>query len=143
MLNHDWERRGYPVNGKKVNNLRFAVEIVLISSSTAEMEKTVNELNAISRRIGLAMSVSKTQLMVNKWCDTGTARLHGKTLQRVEVSGKRAEHDESYIPPELYRKRRAAWAAFDSIREVTDRTAIPTSRHRHSALQYCQRLLCD
>ncbi|XGW11225.1 hypothetical protein V3C99_012599 [Haemonchus contortus] len=49
-LNHHWEEKGYPVNGKKVNNLRCAVEIVLVSSSTAEMKKTVNELNAISRQ---------------------------------------------------------------------------------------------
>ncbi|XGW09544.1 hypothetical protein V3C99_011656, partial [Haemonchus contortus] len=27
---------------------------------------------------------SKTQSMVDKWCDTGTLKLEGKTLQRVE-----------------------------------------------------------
>ncbi|VDO25080.1 unnamed protein product [Haemonchus placei] len=66
MLNLNWEERGYPVNGKKVNNLRFTDVIVLISSSRAEMEKVVNEFNAVSRRIGVEMNMSKTQLMVNR-----------------------------------------------------------------------------
>uniref|UniRef100_A0A7I4YM96 Reverse transcriptase domain-containing protein n=1 Tax=Haemonchus contortus TaxID=6289 RepID=A0A7I4YM96_HAECO len=127
MLNLDWEERGYPVNGKKVNNLRFADDIVLISSSTAEMEKMVNELNAVSRRIGLEMNMSKTQLMVNKWCDTGTVRLEGKALQRVEsyVYLGRELNMTNNIAPELNRRRRAAWAAFGSVREVTDQVSDP------------------
>uniref|UniRef100_A0A7I4Z4E1 Reverse transcriptase domain-containing protein n=1 Tax=Haemonchus contortus TaxID=6289 RepID=A0A7I4Z4E1_HAECO len=57
MVNLDWEERGYPFNGKKINNLRFADDIVLISSSAAEMEKMLNELNAVSRRMGLEINV--------------------------------------------------------------------------------------
>ncbi|XGW22067.1 hypothetical protein V3C99_004770 [Haemonchus contortus] len=127
MLNLDWEERGYSVNGKNVNNLRFADDIVLISSSTAEMEKMVNELNAVSRRIGLEMNMSKTQLMVNQWCDTGTVSLDGKALQRVEsyVYLGRELNMMNNITPELNRRRRAAWAAFGSIREVTDQVSDP------------------
>ncbi|XGW21982.1 hypothetical protein V3C99_004721, partial [Haemonchus contortus] len=127
MLNLDWEERGYSVNGKNVNNLRFADDIALISSSTAEMEKMVNELNAVSRRIGLEMNMSKTQLMVNQWCDTGTVRLDGKALQRVEsyVYLGRELNMMNNITPELNRRRRAAWAAFGSIREVTDQVSDP------------------
>nr|CDJ89054.1 RNA-directed DNA polymerase (reverse transcriptase) domain containing protein [Haemonchus contortus] len=127
MMNLEWEERGYPVNGKKVNNLRFTYDIVLISSSTAEMEEMVNELNAVSRRIGLEMNMSKTQLMVNKWCDTGTVRLEGKALQRVEsyVHLGRELNMTNNIAPELNRRRRPAWAAFGSIREVTDQASDP------------------
>ncbi|XGW34167.1 hypothetical protein V3C99_018187 [Haemonchus contortus] len=66
MLNLDCEERGYSVNGKNVNNLRSADDIVLISSNTAEMGKMVNELNAVSQRIGSEISMSKTPLIVNK-----------------------------------------------------------------------------
>uniref|UniRef100_A0A7I4Y986 Reverse transcriptase domain-containing protein n=1 Tax=Haemonchus contortus TaxID=6289 RepID=A0A7I4Y986_HAECO len=123
----DWEERGYSVNGKNVNNLRFANDIVLISSSTAEMEKMVNELNAVSRRIGLEMNMFKTQLMVNQWCDTGTVKLDGEALQRVEsyVFVERELNMMNNITPEPNRRRRAAWAAFGSIREVTNQVSDP------------------
>uniref|UniRef100_A0A7I4Y7G6 Reverse transcriptase domain-containing protein n=1 Tax=Haemonchus contortus TaxID=6289 RepID=A0A7I4Y7G6_HAECO len=127
MLNLDWDERGYSVNGRNVNNLRFADDIVLISSSTPEMEKMVSELNAVSRRIGLEMNMSKTQLMVNQWCDTGTVRLDGKAQQRVEsyVYLGRELNMMNNITLELNRRRRAAWAAFGSIREVTDQVSDP------------------
>nr|CDJ86538.1 RNA-directed DNA polymerase (reverse transcriptase) domain containing protein [Haemonchus contortus] len=123
MLNLDWEER----MAKKVNNFCFADDIVLISNSTAEMEKMVNELTTVSRRIDLEMNMFKTQLMINKWCDTGTVGLEGKALQRVEsyVYLGRELNMVNNIAPELNRRRRAAWAAFGSIREVTDQVSDP------------------
>ncbi|EYB88148.1 hypothetical protein Y032_0252g244 [Ancylostoma ceylanicum] len=40
----DWKDEGYSINGKKISNLRFADDIVLIAHSMAEMEAMVNEL---------------------------------------------------------------------------------------------------
>uniref|UniRef100_A0A7I4YLW0 Reverse transcriptase domain-containing protein n=1 Tax=Haemonchus contortus TaxID=6289 RepID=A0A7I4YLW0_HAECO len=87
----------------------------------------VNELNAVSRRIGLEMNMSKTQLMVSKWCYTGTVGLEGKALQRVEfyVYLGRELNMMNNIAPELNRRRLAAWAAFGSIRVATDQVSDP------------------
>ncbi|XGW34893.1 hypothetical protein V3C99_018721 [Haemonchus contortus] len=91
------------------------------------MEKMVNELNAVSRRIGLDMNMSKTQLMVSTWCDPRTVRLEGEALQRVEsyVNLGKELNMTNNITPELDRRRRATWAAFGSIREVTDQVQRP------------------
>ncbi|WKY01332.1 hypothetical protein Q1695_015382 [Nippostrongylus brasiliensis] len=65
MKNLDWDAKGYPVDGKRISNLRFADDIVLISNSTAEAEEMLSELNMAGRKIGLDMNMSKTQFMVN------------------------------------------------------------------------------
>ncbi|WKY03659.1 hypothetical protein Q1695_004984 [Nippostrongylus brasiliensis] len=68
------------------------------------------------------MNMSKTQFMVNQWCDTGLGKLNGVALQRVDsyVYLGRELNMENNLAPEIARRRRAAWAAFSSIREVTD-----------------------
>ncbi|WKY17319.1 hypothetical protein Q1695_001710 [Nippostrongylus brasiliensis] len=42
MKNLDWNSQGYPVDGKRISNLRFANSIVLISISTAEAEEMLS-----------------------------------------------------------------------------------------------------
>ncbi|KIH61284.1 hypothetical protein ANCDUO_08448 [Ancylostoma duodenale] len=96
----DWEDKGYLIDGKKISNLRFADDIVLVANNTAEMETMINEFNVAGLKIGLEMNMSKTQLMVNQWCDAGEVTLAGSTLQRVDsflrLSWTRAEHDEQH-----------------------------------------------
>ncbi|WKX88632.1 hypothetical protein Q1695_008343 [Nippostrongylus brasiliensis] len=122
MKNLDWDAKGYPVDGKWISNLRLADDIVLISNSTAEAEEMLGELNMAGRKIGLDMNMSKTQFMVNQWCDTGIVKLNGVALQRADsyVYLGRELNMENDLAPEIARRRRAAWAAFSSIREVTD-----------------------
>ncbi|WKX91158.1 hypothetical protein Q1695_009751 [Nippostrongylus brasiliensis] len=122
MKNLDWDAKGYPVDGKRITNLRFADDIVLISNSTAEAEEMLSELDMVGRKIGLDMNMSKTQFMVNQWCDTGLVKLNGVALQRVDsyVYLGRELNMENDLAPEIARRRRAAWTAFSSIREVTD-----------------------
>ena len=84
MSELDWEDKGYSIDGKKVSNLRFADDIVLVANSTAEMETMVNELNVAGLKIGLEMNMSKTQPMVNQWCDAVEVNLAGKALQQVD-----------------------------------------------------------
>ncbi|VDP57084.1 unnamed protein product [Heligmosomoides polygyrus] len=67
----NWDDKGYLVDGKRISNLRLADDIVLISTSTAEVDEILNELDVAGMNIGLDMNMSKTQFMVNQWCDTG------------------------------------------------------------------------
>ncbi|VDO71479.1 unnamed protein product [Heligmosomoides polygyrus] len=82
----------------------------------------LNELNVAGMKTGLDMNMSKTQFMVNQWCGTGLVRLNGVALQQVDFYvylGRELNMDND-LAPEIARRRRAAWAAFSSIREVTD-----------------------
>ncbi|WKY12107.1 hypothetical protein Q1695_003576 [Nippostrongylus brasiliensis] len=119
--NLDWDAKGYPLDGKRISDRRFADDIMLISIS-AEAEEMLSELSMAGRKIGLDMNMSKTQLMVNQWCDTGLVKLNGVALQRVDsyVYLGRELNMENDLAPEIACRRRAARAAFSSIREVTD-----------------------
>ncbi|WKX96006.1 hypothetical protein Q1695_012455 [Nippostrongylus brasiliensis] len=68
------------------------------------------------------MNMSKTQFMVNQWCDMGLVKLNGVALQRVDsyVYLGRELNMENDLTPEIARRRRAAWAVFSLIRELSD-----------------------
>ncbi|VDP40067.1 unnamed protein product [Heligmosomoides polygyrus] len=122
MKDLNWNDKGYLMDGKRISSLRSADDIVLISTSTAEIKEVVNELNVAGMQIGLDMNMSKIQLMVNQWCDTGLVRLNGVALEQVDsyvYLGRELIMDND-LSPEIARRTRAAWAAFSSIREVTD-----------------------
>ncbi|VDO62126.1 unnamed protein product [Heligmosomoides polygyrus] len=59
MKDLNWDDKGCLVNGKRISNLRFADNIVLISTSMAEVEEMLNELNVAGMKIGLDMNMSK------------------------------------------------------------------------------------
>ncbi|KIH46254.1 hypothetical protein ANCDUO_23695 [Ancylostoma duodenale] len=80
------------------------------------METMINELNVAGLKIGLEMNMSKTQLMVNQWCDAGEVNLAGSTLQRVDsyVYFGQELNMMNNVAFEISRGRRAAWTDFDS-----------------------------
>lgn len=57
----DWEKKGIEVNGSYLNNLRFADDIVLISTKKEELTEMANELEKESRDGGLVMKMKKTK----------------------------------------------------------------------------------
>ncbi|KAK6032387.1 hypothetical protein OSTOST_01432 [Ostertagia ostertagi] len=63
----DWEDKGYLINGKRINNLRFADDIFLVSTNTAERDDQRTQGEGL--KIGLEMNMSKTQMMVNQRSD--------------------------------------------------------------------------
>ena len=64
----DWENAGIVVNGERLNHLRFADDIVFISSSGTEMEQMLNQLSNRSHDLGLRMNMKKTKVMFNEYC---------------------------------------------------------------------------
>ncbi|VDP02685.1 unnamed protein product [Heligmosomoides polygyrus] len=65
MKDLNWDDKGYLVDGKRISTLRFADDIIIIFTSTAEVEEMLNELNVAGMKIELDMNMSKTQFMVN------------------------------------------------------------------------------
>ncbi|CAD6189601.1 unnamed protein product [Caenorhabditis auriculariae] len=116
---HDWEDgtdvRGINFDGKVLTNIRFADDIVLFSSSTTELSSMLNDLDEVGKKIGLKMNVKKTQWMKKRFCDQGKVTLESATFKR------------SHPTPTLAAKR-AGWAAFNSIKEVTSQLKNPKLR---------------
>lgn len=60
-----WTKYGLDIWGQKLNNLRFADDVVLLSHSPDEIQLMVNELSKICSQYGLHLNLSKTKIMTN------------------------------------------------------------------------------
>ena len=56
---------GININGRFLNHLRFADDIVLIAPNLEQLEMMLLQLNAESQKVGLKMNLSKTKIMTN------------------------------------------------------------------------------
>jgi hypothetical protein len=115
-----WDGRGVNINGEKLNNLRFADDIVLMSNDVAEMQEMLNELNQQSMELGLSMNMKKTKVMFNEY----TAQ------HEVKVNNHAVEHVQEYTylgqlvsmstdkTDEIKRRIAAAWRTFGKYRDI-------------------------
>jgi len=58
-----WENKGVNVDGTYFQHLRFADDIVLISSDIQELKNMLESLNKAANAVGLKMNLSKTKIM--------------------------------------------------------------------------------
>ena len=61
----EWEAKGVNINGKQLNNLRFADDIVLLAESMDDLKTVLQELNSVAKNCGLQMKAAKTKIMSN------------------------------------------------------------------------------
>ena len=126
----DWDEKGIRIDGKFLSNLRFADDIVLFSRNTTEAETMLNELNEAGKKIGLRINRKKTQFMKNPWCEGDEVKLGGSLITETTsyVYLGRSMNMENSMKEELCRRRRAAWAVFEPLKEATDHLLDPVIR---------------
>ena len=56
---------GINIDGERLQNLRFADDVVLVTKTTKEMEEHLNKLNTESKKCGLKIHKGKTKFMTN------------------------------------------------------------------------------
>lgn len=59
----DWDG-GISVGGRKINNLRYADDMLIIASTSAELEDIMTRLSTYSNAYGLQINMSKTKVMI-------------------------------------------------------------------------------
>ncbi len=59
----EWDGKGLKINGKYLNNLRFADDIVLIAKNENELQTMMTELNEKSKIAGLSINFDKTKIL--------------------------------------------------------------------------------
>lgn len=64
-LNWEVKDRGININGRKLNKLYFADDIVLFANSAEELQQLLTDLNQCSKKVGLRINFDKTKVMTN------------------------------------------------------------------------------
>jgi len=80
----DWEEKGMrtKMDGKPLNKLRFADDVVLVGKSKEEIQKMMQSFDEQSREAGLECSIGKTKLMSNRV---------GEGVVKIKIGNEEAE----------------------------------------------------
>jgi len=76
---------GFKIGGKVINNLRYADDVVLITTSPEDLQELINRVRAYSENVGLLINTDKTKVMAcgNNGMNT-KIRLSREVLEEVE-----------------------------------------------------------
>ncbi|KAI5749413.1 hypothetical protein M8J76_007135 [Diaphorina citri] len=114
----DWEEYGINVDGKKINNLRFADDVVLMSENHEDMEKMINELRVRSKLRGLEININKTKLMTNR------------EKKKIMLGEEELKYEDAYVylgqtivmrkhlDEEIHRRINLAWKKYWSLKKI-------------------------
>uniref|UniRef100_A0A8D8PQH9 Craniofacial development protein 2 n=1 Tax=Cacopsylla melanoneura TaxID=428564 RepID=A0A8D8PQH9_9HEMI len=77
---------GILLNGKKINNIRYADDTVIFSDNLSSLQTLMDNVTKHSRDYGLDINISKTKFMVisKKQNTTGNVTIDGTLLERVK-----------------------------------------------------------
>ena len=76
---------GININGMFLSHLRFADDIILITTNKLQLQTMLSQLNNESQEIGLKMNLSKTKIMTNIDDDT-IIKIGNDEIEIVETS---------------------------------------------------------
>jgi len=74
---------GFKIGGRKVNNLRYADDIVLVTTTPAELQELLSRVADSGKRYGLVINKEKTKVMITAE-DNIAITIEGDILQQVD-----------------------------------------------------------
>ena len=85
-----WAQRGYGLqigflDKTKINNLRFADDVLLISTSLPHITKMLKDMIVIARQYGLELHPDKTKILSNSTCRHGQAANSSITIDNMNI----------------------------------------------------------
>jgi hypothetical protein len=122
----EWETMGIRVNGEKMSHLRFADDIVLMSSNGVELQEMMKQLNEESKKLGMKMNMKKTKVMFDKFCGEIEVQVDRTKTVKVEeyvylgqlVTMQKDKTDE------INRRIIAGWVAFNKNIDIM-KSSVP------------------
>ena len=104
--------KGINIDGERLQNLRFADDVALVTKTTKEMEEHLNKLNTESKKCGLKIHKGKTKFMTNFETDE-EIKIENEKLEKVEsynylgqITTNRKSEDE------IKERIRKSWSCF-------------------------------
>ncbi|KAG6451137.1 hypothetical protein O3G_MSEX006933 [Manduca sexta] len=126
MKDLNWDRKGIKIGEKFLNNLRFADDIVLFSTTSKQLEDMLNELCKVSNSIGLQLNISKTKVATNSI--QNPIILNQKPIEYVDkyiYLGKQISFKNTMHIDELDRRLNQTWRKYWSFKEIL-KSKLPT-----------------
>ena len=80
----EWSEDRVNVNGRNLNHLRFADDIVLISNNTNNLQARLQELHNSSKISGMKMNMNKTKVMFNTQIFAQPIYIEEQELEKVD-----------------------------------------------------------
>nr|CDJ93420.1 RNA-directed DNA polymerase (reverse transcriptase) domain containing protein [Haemonchus contortus] len=120
----DWSNYGVNNDGVRLYHLRFADDIVLITETPEHASEMLHRLDEEGSHCGLTINTSKTKVMLNQFSGDTPVLLKGGAIEDVDeyVYFGSQFNMRNDLTGELARRRKAGWAAFNSIRSVLEDT---------------------
>ena len=114
----DWDSYGIRVNGKNLNHLRFADDIVLIGESKEIVTRLLRELVKASSVAGLKMNFAKTKYTSNK--PGQDIKLDDIIIEKVDeyIYLGQTISIHSRLEKELQARKKKAWTGFWQLKQV-------------------------
>lgn len=122
MSKLSWEGKGIRINGRRLTNLRFAVDIAILANDFTELQKLVTDLTSECQLVGLNLNLSKTKVMSNKWVPAGDVKVKDIPLEEVSeyIYLGQIINMKGDVRPEIYRRIKLGWQAFGKIIQYSD-----------------------
>ena len=73
------EQAGIKIEGRNINNLRYADDITLISESEEELKSLLMKVKEESEKVGLKLNIQKTKIMTS--CPITLWQIDGETVK--------------------------------------------------------------
>ncbi|KAE9412806.1 hypothetical protein Angca_004604, partial [Angiostrongylus cantonensis] len=111
MLTLEWDNMGVKIDGRQLDHLRFADDIVLITPDISQAERMLADFNKAYGKIGLRLNLKITIFMENGLFSSAPFTLNGTNISECSsyVYQGREINMINDLAPELSRRKRAAW----------------------------------
>jgi hypothetical protein len=116
-----WEDKGISINGKRLNNLRFADDVALIGESLEDIGNRLNELANESKLRGLKINMEKTKILKNQYVIPHSVFINDTEIEQVDsyiYLGQRVSLVDKAIDKEIARRIQAGWKAFNENKDI-------------------------
>lgn len=126
----NWEGKGVMIDGQYFNHLRFADDVILVSSCAAELQSMIDDLNSASNRVGLQINFQKTKIMSPEQV---AVHIDGELLEQVDhyiYLGHTIRLGKDNQGAEISRRISLSWAAFGKLGVILNDTNVPINLKR-------------
>jgi len=116
-----WDSMGVNINGEKLNHLRFADDIIIITESLEEMETMLSEIAEASKKCGLKMNMQKTKVMTSSLVPQRKITVNGHDIEEVEeyiYLGQRFSLKEKGQEQEILRRIKLGWRQYGKLSNI-------------------------